>query len=118
MNVLRQIFEDNFPKMLKSGVVFRDTVIENVEKFINCGLGGYATFICEHCNEFHHINFRCKSRFCTTCGNRYSIERTNVMAHKILDCPHRHCVFTIPDTLRIFFRRDWDLLNCFFCCRF
>ena len=114
MNILRKIFADHFQKMLNDGVKFRDTVIENVEKFINCGNNGYATFICEHCNTFHHINFRCKSRFCTTCGNRYNIERARVMAHKTLNVPHRHCVFTIPDTLRIFFRQDWTLLNCLF----
>ena len=114
MNKLREIFKDHFQKMLDAGVEFRDTVIENVEKFLNCGNLGYATFICENCNKFHHINFRCKSRFCTTCGNRYNIERAEVMAHKVLDCPHRHCVFTIPDSLRFYFRRDWELLNVLF----
>jgi len=100
--------------MMVAGVVFRDTVIENVDKFINCGRNGYASFVCEDCGIFHHINFRCKSRFCTTCGNRYNIERAEVMSRKILDVPHRHCIFTIPDTLRIFFRRDYQLLQLFF----
>jgi len=114
MNKLRAILSEHFQKMLDSGIKFRDTVIENVEKFINCGSTGYATFACEDCGIFHHVNFRCKSRFCTTCGNRYNIERAQVMATKILDVPHRHCVFTIPDTLRMFFRRDYALLHLLF----
>ena len=118
MNILRQIFVDHFQRMIDNGVKFRDTVIKNIEKFINCGLNGYATYVCEDCGVFHHINFRCKSRFCTTCGNRYNIERTNVMANKIIDVPHRHCIFTVPDTLRIYFRRDYALLQLFFRCRF
>jgi hypothetical protein len=36
------------------------------------------------------------------------------MSTKMLDVPHRHCVFTIPDTLRIFFRRDYALLHLLF----
>ena len=114
MDILRRIFAEHFQKMLDAGVKFRETTIENIKKFLNCGILGYATFICEHCEKFHHINFRCKSRFCPTCGSRYNIERTDVMAHKIIDCPHRHCVFTIPDTLRYCFRRDWNLLDLLF----
>ena len=118
MNKLRAIIADHFQNMIDSGVKFRETVIENVEKLINCGNNGYATYFCEGCHTFHHINFRCKSRFCTTCGNRYNIERTDLMASKILDVPHRHCIFTIPDTLRIYFRRDYSLLQLFFRCCF
>ena len=114
MNRLKQIFKDHFQKMIDNGVRFRDTVIKNVEKFINCGQNGYATFVCEDCGIFRHITFRCKSRFCTTCGNRYNMERTDAMASKIIDVSHRHCIFTLPDTLRIYFRRDYALLQLFF----
>ena len=113
-NILRAIFVAHFQAMLDAGVKFRETVIVNVKKFINCGKNGFATFVCENCEIFHHINFRCKSRFCTTCGNRYNIERTEAMARKIINVPHRHCVFTIPDTLREYFRRDYKLLHLFF----
>jgi len=114
MNKLREILSDNFHKMMEAGIKFRDAVVENVEKFINCGKSGYATFVCEDCGILHHVNFRCKSRFCTTCGNRYNIERAEVMSAKMLDVPHRHCVFTIPDTLRNLFRSDYALLHLLF----
>ena len=114
MNKLKEILTENFHKMMDAGIKFRDTAVENVKKFINCGNSGYATSACEDCGIFHHVNFRCKSRFCTTCGNRYNIERAEVMSAKMLDVPHRHCVFTIPDTLRILFRRDYTLLHLLF----
>ena len=36
------------------------------------------------------------------------------MSFKIIDVPHRHCVFTIAEELRPFFLADRDLLNCLF----
>ena len=53
----------------------RDSVIENVDKMINCGnpsFGG-AMYGCGHCGNLKFVPFRCKSRFCPTCGNKYSI---------------------------------------------
>ena len=94
----------------------RYSVIENVEKMINCGdpsFGG-AIFACPSCSNFKFVPFRCHSRFCPTCGNRYSIDRTTSMSFKLIDVPHRHCVFTILQELRHFFLEDRSLLNCLF----
>lgn len=44
----------------------------------------------------------------------YSIDRTTSMSFNIIDCKHRHCVFTIPDELRSFFLKDRSLLNSLF----
>ena len=52
MNKLREIFTDHFQKLIDDGVKFRDTVIENVEKFINCGKEGYATFFVKNVVSF------------------------------------------------------------------
>lgn len=71
-------------------------------------------FGCSECGELKFVPFRCKSRFCPTCGNMYSIDRTTAMSFKIIDCQHRHCVFTIPEELRSFFLKDRSLLNCLF----
>ena len=54
------------------------------------------------------------SRFCPTCGNKYSMERTTSMSFKLVNTTHRHCVFTIDENLRDFFLNDRSLLDCLF----
>ena len=36
------------------------------------------------------------------------------MSCKLVSCVHRHCVFTIPEELRVYFLKDRSLLNCLF----
>lgn len=45
---------------------------------------------------------------------KYSQERSTRMAFKLVNCTHRHCVFTIDEELRHFFLEDRSLLNCLF----
>ena len=83
---------------------------------INCGdpsFGG-AMYGCTSCGKLKFVPFRCRSRFCPTCGNKYSIDRTTAMSFKIINTQHRHCVFTIDSNLRHFFLKDRTLLNCLF----
>jgi len=105
MNILQQIFHDHFDAVAASGIAIRDAVFENVDKMLHCGdyKYGYALYGCGHCGEFKVVPFRCKSRFCTTCGNLYSIRRSSSMSFKLILAKHRHCVFTIPEELRPFF---------------
>ena len=115
MNILQQIFKDHYEEMLYL-LHPRDSVIENVEKMIHCGdpsFGG-ALYGCPHCGELKFVPFRCKSRFCPTCGNKYCIDRSTKMSFKLIRCTHRHLVFTIDEDLRSFFLNDRSLLNCLF----
>ena len=115
MNILQNIFKDHYEEMFYI-LHPRDSVIENVEKMIHCGdpsFGG-AMFACPCCGTFKYVPFRCHSRFCPTCGNMYSIDRSTSMSFKIIDVQHRHCVFTIASELRHFFLEDRSLLNCLF----
>ena len=112
MNVLQKIFKDHFEEMIYIQHP-RDSVIENVEKMIHCGdpsFGG-AMYACPSCGNFKYVPFRCHSRFCPTCGNMYSIDRTTSMSFKIINVQHRHCVFTIARELRPLFLNDRSLLN-------
>ena len=115
MNVLQEIFDDHYEEMIYL-LHPRKSIIENVDKMLNCGdasFGG-AMYICDKCGNYKFVPFRCHSRFCPTCGHMYSIDRTTSMSFKLVNCVHRHCVFTIPQELRHFFLEDRDLLNCLF----
>ncbi|MCQ4736785.1 MAG: transposase zinc-binding domain-containing protein [Blautia sp.] len=69
---------------------------------------------CPNCGKLRFVPFRCHSRFCTTCGNKYAMERTSSMSFKLVNVTHRHCVFTIDENLRAFFLNDRALLDCLF----
>ena len=115
MNILQQIFTDYYEEMIYS-LHPRDSVIENVDKMLHCGdpaFGG-AMYGCPNCGKLKFVHFRCHSRFCPTCGNKYSMERTTNMSFKLIDVRHRHCVFTIDENLRDFFLQDRSLHNCLF----
>lgn len=115
MNILQEIFADYYEEMIYTFHP-RSSVIENVDKMIHCGdpsFGG-ALYGCSHCGNLKFVPFRCHSRFCPTCGNKYSMERTTSMSFKLLDVQHRHCVFTIDDNLRWYFLMDRSLLDCLF----
>ena len=44
----------------------------------------------------------------------YSLDRSSKMASKLIQCDHRHLVFTIDEDLRPFFLNDRSLLDCLF----
>lgn len=112
---IKQIFIDNWSDFQKLFTV-RRVVCQEVNKMINCQNPdfGYALYFCEHCNKFKHVPFTCKSRFCNCCGIKYQQDRADLLSSKLISCKHRHIVFTIPEELRIFFRKDRNLLNLLF----
>ena len=115
MNVLQRIFTDYYEE-IKYTLHPRKSEMENIDKMLHCGdpsFGG-AMYICPHCDHLKFVPFRCHSRFCPTCGNKYSMERTTSMSFKLVNVSHRHCVFTIDEHLRHFFLEDRSLLDCLF----
>lgn len=115
MNILQKIFTDYF-EVIKFTLHPRQTEMDNIEKMIHCGdpsFGG-AMFGCPCCGKFKFVPFRCHSRFCPSCGVKYSMDRTTSMSFKLLNVSHRHCVFTIDENLRHFFLDDRSLLHCLF----
>ena len=115
MNVLQQIFTDYYEE-IEYILHPRKTEMENIDKMIHCGdpsFGG-AMYGCPHCGKLKFVPFRCHSRFCPTCGNKYTMDRTTSMSFKLVNVTHRHCVFTIDENLREFFLKDRSLLNCLF----
>ena len=115
MDILQTIFKDHYEEMLYI-LHPRQAVIDNVDKMISCGdpSFGEAMYACSKCGNLKFVPFRCKSRFCPTCGVKYCQDRSNSMAFKLIQCTHRHCVFTIDEELRHFFLEDRSLLDCLF----
>lgn len=113
---IKQILSDHWDNFLAIGYDLRPAIIENINKAIRCGDPslGYALYSCSDCNNIKYVAFRCKSRFCNTCGASYVSERARNISNKLINCEHRHLVFTIPQELRNFFRRDRSLLNVLF----
>ena len=115
MNILQSIFTDYYEHIIYEFHP-RPAVIENVNKMIHCGDPSYggAMYGCPHCGNLKFVPFRCKSRFCPSCGNKYNQLRSFHMSCKLVSCVHRHCVFTIPAELRVYFLEDRTLLDCLF----
>ena len=115
MNILQRIFTDYYEE-IKYTLHPRSTEMENIDKMINCGDPSYggAMYGCIHCGNLKFVPFRCHSRFCPTCGNKYTMDRTTSMSFKLVNVTHRHCVFTIDENLREFFLKDRSLLDCLF----
>lgn len=113
---IRQIFADHWSEFTSQYSNIRDVVYQEVDKMISCGdpKMGYAFYRCPDCGKYRFLPFRCHSRFCNSCGITYQQDRTASIARKMLDCRHRHIVFTIPESLRPYFRIDRRLLNCLF----
>lgn len=113
---IKEILSDHWDDFLALGYPLRPSIIKNVNKVIHCGdiSMGYALYFCDHCKNFLHVPFRCKSRFCNTCGAKYVSERAKNISFKLIHCKHRHIVFTFAQELRNFFRRDRSLLHILF----
>lgn len=113
---IKQVLSDHWDGFLALGYELRPAIDKNVQKVIHCGDPslGYALYSCSNCNNIKYVPFRCKSRFCNTCGATYVAQRAKNISAKLVNCSHRHLVFTIPKELRKFFRLDRSLLDILF----
>jgi hypothetical protein len=111
---LQRIFRDNWSNFVKVNVV-RPIVDHEVNKVIDCGEAykGFSLFKCI-CGNTKIVPFRCKSRACNCCGYQYQQIRAKKIKSKLINCNHRHIVFTIAKELRIYFRQHRRLLNLLF----
>jgi len=112
--VIKKIFSEHWDEFLnRFGHKVRPVVIKEIKKILGCGLfaNGYAEYQCEKCVEKKKVPFRCRSRFCGSCGKVYIDNRAENMSEKLIRCKHRHMVFTIAEELREYFRKDRKLLE-------
>ena len=75
---------------------------------------GYSLFKCPECGDEKIVPHTCKSRMCSSCGNKYNKQRELSIFSKLFKYKHRHVVFTIPEELRRLFREDRTRLNYLF----
>ena len=112
---IKQIFNDHWDNFVirNPELDIRQVIFDEVEKIINCGNPdyGYALYVCDHCKKFVKVPFRCKSRFCNTCGVKYAQDRAFSMTKKSIRCKHRHIVFTMSNKLWPYFQKYRDLLD-------
>ena len=115
---IQQIFKDWWNKFLETypNLNIRDVVFSNVNRMLKCKTWdlGYAIFKCPNCGNEKIVPHTCKSRMCSSCGNKYNKQRETSIFSKLFKCKHRHVVFTIPDELRIYFRQDRKRFNYLF----
>ncbi|MDH4272539.1 MAG: transposase [Candidatus Aminicenantes bacterium] len=94
---------------------FRPIIKEVVERYFDCGnpRSGFARVRCPDCRAEQLLTFSCKTRgFCPSChAKRLEAWGEWVRETLLLDVPHRQVVFTIPKTLRIFFKFRRKLLG-------
>ncbi|MDH6366845.1 MULTISPECIES: transposase [unclassified Breznakia] len=94
----------------------RSAVQENVERMLLCRTVylGFDLFECPNCGNESMMPRCCHSRFCNSCGVKYSKQLALKATHMCLDVSHRHVVFTIPDSMRNWFRQDRSRINLLF----
>lgn len=114
---LKDIFNDYWDSFLefadKHNLTIRPVVKKEVNKMLMCKTKslGYSFYECPKCQKSMYVYNTCKGRFCNSCGVKYAKERTLSIMSKLVDVPHRHLVFTMPDILWDYFRKDRSLLS-------
>ena len=114
---IKQILSDHWDDFtLQYHNKIRTCVISEVRRVLGCGEidNGFTFYQCPHCGKYRFVPFRCHSRFCNSCGVAYQRSRSESISSKLINCRHRHIVFTIAEELRIYFRRDCRLLDILF----
>jgi Putative transposase. len=93
--------------------LIRASVLENVQKVLDCWSHLWASFYrCDSCWETKHVFFTCKSRFCNSCSQPQSdIWIDKLFSRLPRGISYHHIVLTIPEELRIFFKKHRGTLS-------
>lgn len=117
---LKDIFNDYWYDFLEfanyKNFTIRPVVHRDVERMIQCKTSalGYSCFKCPNCGVDKVVYNTCKSRFCNSCGIKYSKQRALNIESILIAGNHRHLVFTISDFLWPLFLHDRNRLNFMF----
>ena len=115
---IKDIFLDHWNDFLNKfpTLNIREIVFYNIKRMIKCKTLdlGFDVFKCPNCNKEKFCFHTCKSRICSSCGNKYNNERQTSIFSKLFKFKHRHIVWTIPEELRKYFREDRKRLSLLF----
>ena len=115
---IKDIFKEHWDdyKIKFSNRNRRPIIDKVIDKFLLCKSFqlGYSLYECPICHIEKVVPHSCKTRFCSSCGNKYNDDRANSIFSKLIKWKHRHVVFTIPEELRGYFRNNRYLLNILF----
>ena len=115
---IKDIFKDHWDdyKLEYSNRKRRPIIDKVIDKFLLCKSFqlGYSLYECPNCHEEKVVPHTCKTRFCSSCGNKYNEDRATSIFSKLFRWNHRHVVFTMPEELRPFFRNDRSLFQLLF----
>jgi len=115
-DTFKQIFRDHWNMFtagnpLRYGTGYHDEVIQ---KMLGCGdpeKMGFAQYRCTSCGETHRVAFSCKSSFCLSCAKVYSDHWVDFIGRRMFPgVVYRHIVLTVPDSLRLWFYRNPEVL--------
>lgn len=115
LDELPSVWEERFQEIYG---VLRDEVLTTFDEYLNCGLlaHGAARVYCDTCKHSLLVAFSCKKRgLCPSCGAKRAVKFGEHLYDSVLErVPHRHCGFTLPKRLRVYFRYDRSLNNILF----
>lgn len=88
----------------------RPSVISNIERTIKCRTLwlGIKEFRCENnkCNYKIFVPNTCKSRICSSCGFKATLNWQGAFMHRVIPSEYQHLVFSCPPLLTELFKYD------------
>lgn len=119
--LISQIFDDhwdNFPDNIKNSIIkYKPNADKEIKKIIDCHNKnlGCTAYVCPDCGDACFVGNTCKSRFCSSCGYKYKLQRVENILSTAYKCKHRQIVFTCAKELwPYFFFHFNDLINIYF----
>lgn len=106
---LRQILSDHRDVWDHSGT--RPAVRETFRKLIDCGTQALGAEIYASANETKLVYHTCKSKGCTSCGQKATLQWQREQWTQLPEVPYAGITFTMPDVLWAIFRTNRHLLH-------
>lgn len=119
--LISSIFEDHWQStyIANKNVIdsYRPNANTEIKKIIDCANKnlGCSLYECPNCHDIIFLGHTCKSRLCSSCGYKYKNDRVESVMQTAYNCNHRQIVFTIPESLRNYFFKDYEkMINILF----